>query len=310
MSWLPITISFYLIFAIVSLIDKYFLTTQVPKPEVYTFYIGISWVLVLLLIPFLDLIPPYVDFYIPDTKQIIISLLAGISFVYGLFWFNKSLSKFEASRVVPAVGALSPLFTFFMVYISSSEKEALPFSGMIAFLLLILGSILITFEKGKLINLQSLKNSLIVAFLFSLSFVLTKYVYSKQTFWNGFIWIKFGGLLTAILFFILYKGIREEIFKKRESFPKKSFFLFVSNQSLGAVSNVLQNWAFNIVPVFYLAIIQALQGVQYVFLLILTILLSLKFPAFIKEEISKEVITQKVAAIALIGVGITILSFK
>jgi hypothetical protein len=303
MLWLWITISFYFILAVVFLIDKHFLTGPIPKPEVYTFYIGISWVLVLLLVPF-------VNFYIPEIKQIIISFLAGASFVYGILWFNKSLCKFEASRVVPAVGAMSPLFTFFMVYISSSEKEALPFSGIVAFLLLILGSILISLEKGKFINIQSLKNSLVAAFLFSLSSVLTKYVYLRQTFWNGFIWTKIGGVLTALLFFIFYREIREEIFKKRDIFPKETFALFVSNQSLGAVSNILQNWAFNIVPIAYLAVIQVLQGAQYAFLLILTILLSLKFPKFIKEEISRGVITQKIVAILLIGVGIAILALK
>ena len=301
MLWLCITIFFYFLLAIVFLVDKYFLTSHVPKPEVYTFYIGLSWISVLLLIPF-------VDFYIPETSQIIISFLAGASFIYGVFWFNKALCKFETSRVVPAVGALGPLFTFFIVYIFSSEKVALSFSGIVAFFLLILGSIFISLEKGKFINFQSLKNSFIAAFLFSLGSVLTKYVYLKQSFWNGFIWTKFGGILVAFLFFIFYKEIREEIFKKRETFPKKSFLLFISNESLAAVSNILQNWAYNIVPMVYLAVIQAMQGVQYAFLLLLTVLLSFKFPNVIKEEVSKEIITQKIVAILLIGAGIAILA--
>jgi len=303
MLWLLVTISFCFILAIVFLGDKYLLTGAVPKPEVYTFYIGFSWILVLVLIPF-------AHFYVPALKQIIISLLAGAAYIYGLFWYNKSLSKFEASRVVPAIGAFSPIFTFLIIYLSSSEKQTLSLSGLFAFLLLIFGSVLITSEKQKSINLESLKNSLLAAVLFSISFVLTKYVYLSQPFWNGFIWIKFGGFLMAFLFLVFYRGVREEVFKKREMFPKKTFSLFVFIQSLGAISNILQNYAFAIVPLSYVAVIQALQGTQYAFLLIFTVLISLKFPGFIKEEISKKILTQKLIAILFIAIGIAILALN
>ena len=306
MLWLWITISFYFILAIVFLGDKYLLTGAVPKPEVYTFYIGLSWILVLFLIPF-----HFAHFYVPRLNQIIISLLAGASYIYGIFWFNKSLCKFEASRVVPAIGAFSPIFTFLIIYLFSSEKQTFSSSGIVAFLLLIFGSVLITSEKQKSINLESLKNSLLAAILFSISFILTKYVYlGQQSFWNGFIWIKFGGVLAAFLFLIFYKGVKGEVFKKREAFPKKTFSLFIFNQSLGAVSNMLQNYAFAIAPLSYIAIIQALQGTQYAFLLIFTVLISLKFPGFIKEEISRKILTQKVIAILFIAVGIAIFALN
>jgi len=303
MLWLLLTISFYFILAIVFLGDKYLLTGAVPKPEVYTFYIGLPWALVLVLIPF-------VHFYVPELNQIIISFLAGALYFYGIFWFNKSLCKFEASRVVPAVGAFSPIFTFLIIYFFSSETQTLSFLGIIAFLLLILGSVLITLEKGKTINFLSLKNSLVASLLFSLSFVLTKNVYETQSFWNGFIWTKLGGFLMAVLFFLFFKEVRKEVFKKREFFPKKTFAFFAANQSLGAVSNILQNFALAIVPLSYVAVIQALQGVQFVFLLLITLLLSFKFPNVIKEDVSKEIVAQKIVAILLIGVGITILALK
>ena len=69
-----------------------------------------------------------------------------------------------------------------------------------------------------------------------------------------------------------------------------------------------QNWAIFLAPLAFLAIINALQGVQYVFLLIFAVLLSLKFPQILKEEISREIIFQKVVAILLIGGGLVILA--
>jgi len=315
MLWLTVTISFYFISAAVFLVDKYLLTSSIPNPKFYTFYVGTLGILFLIFIPF-------VGFYVPSFFQIILALLAGAIFIYALFWFYKSLSLFEASRVVPAISGLVPLFTFFFVYISSLGKDVLPPLGIIAFILLVLGSILIVAEKEKFINLKSLKISIVCALLLSLSFTLSKYVYLNQSFWNGFIWIKLGGVITAACFFLLEKDIRKEIFKKKNNFKVeknllsggikkyKTAIIFLSNQVGGATANVLQNFAFALAPLAYIAVINALQGVQYIFLLILTILISLKFPQIIKEEISKRVILQKGLAILLIVAGLAFLAFK
>jgi len=303
MSWLLVTISFYLILAVVFLVDKYLLTGSIPNPHVYTFFVGFSSISVLIFVPF-------VRFYIPTFSQIILALLAGAIFIYALFWFYKSLQLFEASRVIPAITGLVPLLTFGLVYISSFGKEILSFPEIIAFILLIFGSFLITAEKGKFINLESLKISAICAFLLSLSFVLLKYVYLVQPFWNGFIWTRIGSFLMALCFFIFTREVREEVFQKRISFKKKTMGIFIANQAAGGGASILQNWAISLAPLAYVAVINALQGIQYAFLLIFTTLISLKFPQLLKEEISKEIIFQKISAILLIGAGLVMLSFK
>jgi drug/metabolite transporter (DMT)-like permease len=303
MSWLIIPILSYFILAIVFLVDKYLLTGSIQDPGVYTFYIGILGILGLFLIPF-------VGFYIPEISQIAFCLLSGAIFIFALFWFNKALYLFETSRVVPAIGGLVPLFTFGLVYIFSSGKEKLPFLDGIAFILLILGSILITLEKEKFINWKSFQISSLAAFLFSLSFVFTKYIYLKQSFWNGYIWIRIGWFLAALCSFLFIPEIKKEIFKKKISFKKKTMGIFLSNQAMGAVANILQNWAIALAPLAYIAVINALQGIQYVFLLIFTVILSVKFPQILKEEISKKILFQKIFAVLLIGGGLALLAFK
>ncbi len=307
MSWLIVAILAYLIFAIVYLIDKYLLGGPIPSPKVYAFYVGTLGILVLILAPF-------VGFYIPEIKQIILSLIAGAIFIYALFWFYKALQKYEASRVVPAIGGLVPFFTFGLFYIFSKGKEILTFQEIIAFFLLVLGSIFIVLEKEKLITLGSLRISALAAFLLSLSFVLTKYVYLTQPFWSGFIWMRVGGFLIGLCFFFFVKDVREEIFKKKVSLKKKTMGIFISNQAAGAGANILQSWAIFLTPaIVYVAIINALQGIQYVFLLIFTVLLSLTQPlwakgAGLKEETSKKILSQKIFAILLIGTGLTLLA--
>lgn len=300
MLWIFITIISYLILAIVFLMDKYLLKELIPNPKVYSFYVGILGILAIFLIPF-------VDFYIPETPQIILSLSAGALFILALFWFYKALHLFEASRIVPAIGGLVPIFSFGLVYLFSFGRETLSFSEVVAFILLIFGTVLITFKKEKLINFKSLQISFLTAFLLSFSFVLTKYVYLGQSFWNGLIWMRIGGFLVAFCFFLFLKEIREEIFSSKQKSSFKTMTIFLSNQGLGTGAALLQNFAIFLAPLASIALINALQGIQYAFLLILVTFLSFKFPQILKEEISKKVLFQKIIAILFIGFGLFLL---
>ena len=170
------------------------------------------------------------------------------------------------------------------------------------------GSFLITYQKSKKISYKSLKISIIAAFFFAVSFVFAKYVYLEYPFLLGLIWIRLGGVL-MVLFFLFNHQLRIELFKEKIGLQKKTAAIFLSSQAGGAGAGILQNWAIALAPLAYIAFVNALQGVQYVFLLILAILLSLRFPQFLKEQIFHEVILQKIVAILLIGAGLALLAF-
>jgi drug/metabolite transporter (DMT)-like permease len=300
MLWLIAAISAYLILSIVFTIDKYLLGGSLPNPKIYTLFVGILGILTLLLIPF-------VNFEIPSLSQIFLSFFAGALYMLGLFWFYKGVKAFEVSRIVPAIGALVPLFSILLVYVFSLGKEILSLSETLSFFLLIAGSVLITLEKEKFLTLQSLKISTISAFLLSLSFVLAKFVFLKQPFWSGFILIKIGGVLGGLIF-LFSKEVRTILFQAQNILPKKSAGIFLFNQGMGALANILQNWAIALSPLVYVSLINALQGIQYAFLLIFTVFISLKFPKILKEEIKSQILIQKIFAIFLIIIGLAILS--
>jgi hypothetical protein len=311
MTWLLITILSYFLFAAVVLADKYILTSSVPNPKVYVFYVGALGTLAWLLILF-----PFVHFDVPGVLPVILGILAGSTFIFSLFWFYKGLSLFEASRMTPAVGGLTPFFTLGMIYLFSGGQEKISSLDMLAFLILVFGSTLMVSERNKFINLKSLKISVVAAFFGSLSFVLTKYLYLSvpDSFWTAFILKSMGATLASIFCFIIFKEIRQEIFKakaaggreKKKSIKTTAFFL--TNQSVGAIANILQNWAMSLAPLAMVAFVNALQGTQYVFILIFSIILSVKFPKILKEALSKGIVLQKVCAILLIGAGLAILA--
>ena len=295
MLWLTLIILAYFLFAIVALGDKYLLKGP-PNPKIYAFYVGVLGILALFLIPF-------VGFSIPGILGILFCLLAGAIYIFALLGFFEGLEKFEASRIIPAVGGFLPIFTLVLTYSFSGGKEILGTWELLAFLFLLLGSVLITIEPAKKFwGVKSLKISALTAFLLALTFVLTKYVYLMLPFWTGFIWIRISAFLIA-LFFILFREVRKEIFSAKSSFSKKTSAFFLFNQGMGAGAFILQNWAIALAGLAYLSIIGALQGIQYVFLFILAALI-------LKEGLSKKVILQKVIAILLIGLGLAFLVFK
>ena len=291
MSWLLVTIIAYFLFAITALGDKYLLSGA-PEPKVYSFYVGVLGGLILLLIPF-------VGFFIPGIYEIIFCLFTGVIYLIAIFSVFQGLEDFEASRIIPAIGGFLPIFTFLFVYIFSNGKEILGIKEIIALALLVIGSILISYDPKKKFPFKSLKISAFAALFLSLMFVLSKYVYLMLPFWTGFIWIRIGVLLSA-LFFLFSRVVRKDIFTKKSTFNKKTSIIFVINQGFGAGGAMLQGWGIALAPLALLPIINALQGIQYVFLFIFILI----FFKLFKEKISKEIIIQKLIAIAFIISGL------
>lgn len=298
MSWLLVAILAYFFLAISFFGDKFLLTGGIPNPKVYSFYVGILSIFVIIFIPF--------GFFLPSLSQIFLSFFTGMLFIIGLYLYYSLIREFEVSRIAPAIGGMIPILTFFFVYIFSRGEVAFSFENIISFLLLTSGSVLIVIEKSKNIFGKSFIFSLGAAFYFALYFVLAKFVFTSLTFINGFIWIRFGGFLAA-LFFLFFKEVRSQAFNRPQGTGFKTTGIFIGNQIMGSSGAVLQNWAIALAPLVYVAFINALQGVQYGFLLIFTVLFSLKFPKILKEEISKKILFQKIIAILLISGGLILL---
>lgn len=302
MLWLIVTLLAYLILALVYLVDKYLLTGPIPNPKVYSFYIGLLGLGVVVFIPF-------IDFYVPSVQDIALAFVSGASFVWGIYWFFKGLKRFEPSRMVPAVGGILPVFTFLLIYVFSWGSQTLGQWQVLAFVLLILGTVVIALQKSKRFSFQSIWLSIVAAFFLAVSFVFAKFVYNNHDFLLSLVWIRWGGALMA-LFFLFSSELRRNLFRQKMALQKKTMAIFLASQASGAGANILQNWGVALAPLVYVAFINALQGVQYAFLLIFAVLFSWKFPKLLKEEVSREVIFQKIIAILLISGGLAILAFK
>lgn len=297
--WLYLAILSYFLNAFVLVIHKLFLNKSIANPIAYAFFDGMLSFLVLLFIP--------LGFSFLPLSLAVLCLINGLIFFIAFFMLLKSLSKGDVSMVVPITGAFTPIFILISSYYVMDE--VLPVKVYISFILLVVGGILIAVQKPQRVFKKRIwfrKGfwlAVASSFFYGLAYTFTKYIFLNTGFWNGFIWIRMGNLLGA-LSLLLFSYNRKKIFATSKKVGQAVSFLFIGNKVLAAGGFLILNYSIFLGSA---ALVNSLQGVQYVFVFLISIYLSYKFPKMLKEEIHREILLQKVISIALICAGIFLL---
>lgn len=292
--FIPAVVAYFLL-AVVGLVDKVLLRTAIVSPRAYAFYVGALSGLAIVLLPF--------DFVVaPELRVLLAAFASGVAGVYALWAFYSALKGHEASRVITAIGALVPIFTLLFSIIFLDEQWQ--FNQFLAFTLLVSGGVLISYEENveKPYTFELFRHAVRAALLFATSFTLLRFVFLSEPFFSGFFWTRMGSVLGALSMIVVPENFRR-IFRATRRVPKRTPRTFLLNQAMGGTGAILQNYA---VFLGSAALVGALQGVQYVFLLLLVVFLSRYFPQ-LKEEFSRREVVQKVSAIAMVVVGLVIL---
>ena len=299
-----IAIIAYSLYAVNGVIDKFLLSKAVRSPAVYAFFIGITGPLTFILIP-LTLIPGLnITFEFLSWRDLVIAIAAGASFVWALFFLYKATQQTSISRILPIEGGLVPVFTLVFAYIILGER--LLTTQLIAFAFLVMGAVIISLRHDKTgWHAKAFTNAVIAAVLFALSFVLTKYTFDHSNFISGLVWTRLGFFVVA-LSFLTVPSVRHGIFNAPKQTTKGNKYLYLGARISGSLSGFLQNYAISLGSV---TIVNAMQGTQYALLLIGTIALSKYYPKILKEKVTRQILSQKILAIALIAIGLVFLTF-
>ncbi len=298
--WLSIAVLAYLFNALSAVIDKFLITKKVPSPFVYTFFITILGILGIVLIPF------GFKFFI-TRKFLLIVFAVGFVYIFALLSFFYALLRNEASRVVPIVGAVQPVIIFFLS--KRFISESLNFLQIFAVILLVLGGILITFEPhhSKFRKDRSwIFLSLLSGLLFGVLYFLNKYLYINLGFITGFVWTRISTFLVALTF-LFNKSFIKILKQSTKNTKVKSKLLFFIGQISGAMFFILINYAISLGSV---TIINAMQGIQYVFVFVIMMFISKIKKDLDLENISNKVLMQKAVSILMIVLGIGLLVLK
>src|SRR3989344_3660272 len=148
-----------------------------------------------------------------------------------------------------------------------------------------------------------LLSGVLSAFFFALTFFLSKWVYGQSAFLAGFIWMRLGSFLAAVLMLALPK-LRQDIWSTSRTTTKGSIYFFLINKVIGAGSFVLLNYALFLGPV---SIIDAMKGLEQVFVFIIAVSFTKFYPEILEESYTKKDIGGKLAGIASFMIGFAIL---
>lgn len=307
--WILFALIAYFLLAIVSIGDKFLLNKIKLHYKEYSFYSAIYSSVLLFLLPFIKITL--------SLQEILFATTSGFLFVLGVMFYFKAMEVYDASQVVPTMSATMPIATFgFGYYLAKFVPDI--FSGFVvsrneilAFVFLVAGTFLINSNKGK-INYKSYLLSITAASFFAISLLMANIVYSKCDFIEGFLWIKLGWLVFALVL-LIDKRFRNEMIQKnkvKSEEKTKRMFLVILTQIGGGVGGLLQNYSISLANLGQVAVVNSMQGIQYAFLLIFSIILSKIFPNIIKEDLSKEILSKKIISIIIITIGLIILAYS
>lgn len=311
MNYLLIAVSAYLLNAVSVTIDKILLVKKLPNPALYVFYISVFSLAVLLLAPFTTF---------PQLDPFILASFSTLLWTSGAFFMFKALKSGEAARVVPIIGTLIPVILLFM----SAVSGVVNLNEIWAVTILLLGLLFLIYPnlRGKF-SREELVFEIISALLFANSYYLLKIAYdlnavkiassayNSSNFLSIFVYSRLI-LIPVILSIIVIPFLKRKVFASREHqtptnlWSKTGFLLFVG-QASGGASQMLLTFAISLASP---AIINSIQGIQYVFLFILSLLLSKKFPQAFGEKITRLSFIGKIIGIILVFLGLWILSFS
>lgn len=300
MSHLPFTIAAYLLNACSVTIDKFLLTKKVPDPLIYVFYFSVVSLLGLLLLPLT---------HFPNMEALILASISTLLWTTGAYFMFKALQIGQVSRVIPLIGTLIPL----ILLSEAVVRQTIGSAQIYAVLVLILGIIFLTLPdwRGKI-----LRSELIFIFLsalfFAISYVILRQAYLKEEFLTVFVWSR-PVLVVLGLVILVIPNLRRRVFRPKHETQveinpfSKTGVLFFSGQVCGGISELLLTFSVSLAEP---ALVNSLQGVQYVFLFLFSIFLSKSVPDVYGRILDKKVMLLKSGGIFFIGVGLYLLAFS
>jgi len=128
-----------------------------------------------------------------------------------------------------------------------------------------------------------------------------KYIYTYQPFIGSFVWSRLGSFV-GVIFMLFVPEWRKLIIdqQKGAKTPKNLLFFFIV-RLLAAGAFIMLNYAISLGNV---AIVSALQGVQYLFLFIIILIISTRFPKVLHEQLGGGVFLQKLIGTVMVTLGL------
>lgn len=289
MSWIYLVLLAQFINAVVVLVDKFLLTSKnIARPLVYVFYVSMLSGVAVLILPF-----GVVSW--PTISVIWLSLIIGAAFTLSIYFLYSALFSADASDVSPAVGAVSALAS--LLFSSLFLKSVLTGNFLIGFILLIAGTALMSYFR---FSRRVTGCVLLAGVFFALSAVMIKMLFNLTPFWNGFFWSRLGNVAVALPL-LFWPANRQTFWRNAKISSFKTKFFVLTSKFMAGIAFLLILISIKLGNV---ALINAMAGTQFVFLLFFALMFTKTFPYYFYETVHHQpIVIQKILATFLIVIG-------
>src|SRR3989344_19608 len=285
--WLSLALFAHLFTAAAFVIDKYLLAGKIPRPFAYSFWVAVLSFVAVTLVPF--------GVYVPDALIIIIALVSGVTFFLALFFLYRAIRKTDVSIASPQVSSVSVVCMYFLSIWFLGDPFSL--KALFSFGVVMVGIIFL----GKT-SYRVWREALLGGVFFGISLVTLKISFELTDFVNGFFWSRVGFVGIALATLVAPRA-REEVLHSYSKSSSSSKFLFLLSKFIAGLGFLIFNFAISLGNV---AMINALLGMQFVFIFILSLIFGRKIPA-LAEDNAFPVLVRKLSGFALVILGLIIL---
>jgi uncharacterized membrane protein len=256
--------------AVVAVLDKYIVSDEkvMPRPFVYAFYSCLLtgfWAVIFFagLIPQLGAlgVPSLANVQFPTIQVISMAFLTAYTFFMALVSMYDALRHSDAAVVMPIIGTISALATFGLSYVFLDVS--LSQGHIFGILMISLGTLLIAKALPEWSVVLHVLHS---GIFFALHYITMKGLFLETSFDDGFFWSRISFVLFA-LSLLMVPVYWDKIKEQSKSTTKKTGVIVLTTKVLAGVAAFLLLKATDLGEV---SVVQALDGVRFVFILIIT----------------------------------------
>lgn len=300
MTWFIVALIAPFIWSIINHTDKYLISKYFKDGGVGALMIFVGVIAVPLGLAILYLYPDVLN--IPNF-DIFILILSGILYNLAVLFYLYALEEEDASLVIP-FWQLSPVFAYILgIFILGEKLTPIQTVGSI---ITLFGAILISVEIGEDSKLKLRKKAVILMILSSVCIALENVIFKKASigesfFWQSIFWNQVGMFIFGIFCF-LHNPYRKSFFKTLRENGLSITTLNVLEQIGETIGIIVNYFAVLLAPAALITLVT--YSAQPLFVFLLGILLTILFPKFIKENISKRHLITKFVAILIMMIGV------
>jgi uncharacterized membrane protein len=288
------------------LVERFFKHSDVAVLLFFTAMVGV------LLLPFIFIFEPSVTDARPGSIALII--LSGIFYMGALLLYLQALQTEEASVVAPYFQS-GPLFGYVLAYLVLGET--LSGRQMAGGVLIIVGALFVSLRfapslpspaggagKGRGFKVGLAARMLTCGFLMALSGLIFKIFAIEVAFWTTTFWLFVGEAIFGCTL-LLVPSYRRGLMVVLRANTAALLSINASNELINLCGGLGNRYALMFAP---LSLVQAIGSTTTLFVFAFGIVLSVCWPGFGREDLSRRELVLKGIAAVLVAIGVALVT--